>query len=114
MRKFIEADKLIAEINGIIAGVKVKKHPDEFGSIEQCLAAAEIEALNLTLDCIKELQQEQPEVDIAKEIEEYFKGWFVDEDLGLVKSDSWSCIVKDVKEVARHFYELGLKAKKEE
>lgn len=62
MRKYIPADKLIAEIKGIIAAVKAKNHPDELGSIEQCLAAAEIEALNLALDCIKELQQEQPEL----------------------------------------------------
>lgn len=57
--KYINADKLISEIKGIIAAVKVKNLPDELGSIEQCLAAAEIEAFNLALDCIKELQQEQ-------------------------------------------------------
>ena len=57
--KYIDSEKLIARIKGIIAVVKVKKHPDTFGSIEQCMAAAEIEALDIALDCIKELQQEQ-------------------------------------------------------
>ena len=66
MNKYINAKKLITQIKGIIAAVKVKKHPDELGSIEQCMAAAEIEALNLALDCIKELQQEQPEVQVIQ------------------------------------------------
>lgn len=56
--KYIDAEKLIAEIN-INVALLMAKHPDAFGTIEQCLAAAEIEALNLVLDTIKELQQEQ-------------------------------------------------------
>ena len=54
------------------------------------------------------------EADLEKVIEEYFKGWEVNEDLGLVKSDGWSCIVKDLYTVAKHFFELGLKAQKGE
>ena len=74
MRKYIDSEKLISEIKGIIAAVKVKKHPDELGSIEQCLAAAEIEAFNLALDCIKELQQEQPDnEDIDKVAQELYE-----------------------------------------
>lgn len=108
MRKFIETDKLLAEIERRIKETEsMKPSFDQFW-------AAQISAFKGVKTIITTLQQEQPEVDIAKEIEEYFKGWFVDEDLGLVKSDSWSCIVEDVKEVARHFYELGLNAKKEE
>lgn len=72
--KYIDSEKLIAEIKGIIAAVKVKKHPDEFGSIEQCLAAAEIEALNIALDCIKELQPKQPDnEDIDKVAQELYE-----------------------------------------
>ena len=62
MEKYIPADKLIAEIKGIIAAVQTKNHPDALGTMEQCLAAAEIEALNLVIDDIKELQQEQPDI----------------------------------------------------
>lgn len=65
MNKYINAKKLITQIKGIIAALKVKKHPDELGSIEQCMAAAEIKALNLALDCIKELQQEQPKFNVG-------------------------------------------------
>lgn len=110
MRKFIDAVKLIAEINEIIVTVKVKNHPDEFGSIEQCMASAEIEALNLTLDCIKELQHEQPEVD---------ENFFFDEILYVFDSNGWLPPKSEesmnvLETIARHFYELGLNAKKEE
>lgn len=59
MSKYIDAEKLTAQIKGIIGAVKAKNHPNEFGSIEQCMAASEIEALGIALDCIKEQQQEQ-------------------------------------------------------
>ena len=55
----------------------------------------------MVLDIINRLQQEQPEVDLEKEIEEYFPesafytGWNYD----------------DMEEVARHFYELGKNSK---
>ena len=108
--KYISAEKLIAEIKGIIAAVKVKKHPDEFGGIGQCLAAAEIEALNLALDCIKELQQEQPEVDLKKELyrwrHKHFKGKR-DGDYNGEYLERESQL-----DLARHFYELGLNARK--
>lgn len=64
MNHYIDADKLTAQIKGIIAAVETKKHPDVLGSMEQCLAASEVEALGLALDCIKELQQEQSDADL--------------------------------------------------
>lgn len=64
MNKYIDADKLTAQIKGIIAAVETKKHPDVLGGMEQCLAASEVEALSLALDCIKELQQEQADADL--------------------------------------------------
>lgn len=64
MNKYIDADKLTAQIKGIIAAVETKKHPDVLGSMEQCLAASEVEALSLALDCIKELKREQADADL--------------------------------------------------
>lgn len=61
MRHLIESEKLIAQIKGIIAAITVKNNPNEFGTEVECMAAAEIEALNLVLETIKELQQE-PEI----------------------------------------------------
>lgn len=60
MRKYIDAEKLTAKIKGIIAAVEVKQRPNALGSMEQCLAASEVGALGIALDCIKELQQEKP------------------------------------------------------
>lgn len=50
------------------------------------------------------LKQEQQEVDLEKEIEEYFPEWAF--------YTGWD--YDDMQEVARHFYELGLNARKEE
>lgn len=66
-------------------------------------------AYDALLNTINSFQQEQPEMDLEKEIQEYIQklgfgyGGWVD---GL--SD------EDLKHIARHFYELGLKARKEE
>ena len=62
--KYIDAEKLITKIKRIIAAVKENNRPNELGTIKQCMVAAEIEALNLAVDCIKELQQEQSETDM--------------------------------------------------
>ena len=62
------------------------------------------------------LEQEQPEVDLKKEIETYFKGWYMDEtDQGyILHTPDDHAGLMSVTQVARHFYELGLNARKEE
>ena len=52
----------------------------------------------------------------SKEIDAYFKDWYVDEsDQGyILKTQNGSAVMGDVKNVARHFYEIGLNARKEE
>ena len=52
------------------------------------------------------------DMDLEKEIKEYFDGWNVIEDIGLCRADGWSVIPKDLPPIARHFYELGLNSKK--
>ena len=114
MAHYIDADQLKAEIKGIIKALKVKKRPNESESIvqciEQCMFEGEIEALNIALDFIKGLQQKQQEVDLETEYQEFCKDnpfpWssqyvnreYIDE----------LCL-----SVARHFYELGRKAKED-
>ena len=107
--KYIDADKLKAEIKGIIAAVQTTNHPDALGTMEQCMAAAEIEALNLILDAIKRLQQEQPEVDLEKEIEEHVKGMPMSEFTHESEIDEhWDW----AREEFRYFFGLGLNARK--
>lgn len=62
----------------------------------------------------KSLQQEQPEVDLKKEFNHYCFD-FKDPDTGEdIPKNQISFNVEDALNVARHFYELGLNARKEE
>lgn len=61
------------------------------------------------LQIINSLQQEQSDVNLEKEIDMFVDGWSIDEYLGLVNDEGWSVTVGDIKNVARHFYELGRK-----
>ena len=57
---------------------------------------------------------EVKEVDLDKTINDYFKDWKFDEELDImVKPNNYSATFNDIKEVAKHFFELGLKAKEE-
>lgn len=58
---------------------------------------------------IDSLQQEQPEVDLEKEIETYFKGWYMDEtDQGyILHTPDDHAGLMSVKQIARHFAKWG-------
>lgn len=58
--KYIDAERITAEINKIIEGLKINCNPDPLGTTEECLAAAEIEALGLVKDIIGKMKQEEP------------------------------------------------------
>ena len=58
-------------------------------------------------------KQEPASEDLEKECSQYFENWTVQDDLGLTKPDGWSCIVKDLYDIAKHFFELGLKVKQD-
>ena len=98
--KYIDADKLIAEI------ARRKKQDVTFRE----------RSLLIDMEtAITSLQQEQPEVDLEKEIKRYFNGWQEDEEYGgAVRPDCYSATLDDCKNIARHFYELWLNARKEE
>ena len=58
----------------------------------------------------------KPEVDLEKEICEYFEGWrinYYSETEELLKTNGCTVDIDDVKDIARHFYELGLNTRKE-
>ena len=57
---------------------------------------------------------EVKEVDLKKEIEEYFKGWTDDYDNGGAACHYQYVQVNDCKAIAKHFFELGLKTQKGE
>lgn len=54
---------------------------------------------------------EVKEVDLERLVNDYFMGWYFDRDLDiLAKPNHYSATVGDVKEVAKHFFELGLRS----
>ena len=56
---------------------------------------------------------EVKEVDLEKIINDYFKDWKFDDELDImVKPNNYSASFTDLKGIAKHFYELGLKAQK--
>ena len=59
-------------------------------------------------------KQERPEVDLEKEIEKQIRSTFYDLDGIAIMGTSKYASVEDMEYVARHFYELGLNARKEE
>lgn len=58
--KYIEANKIKTEINLLINGLKRSCNPNPLGTIDECIAAAEIEALRLVIELIDKLKQEEP------------------------------------------------------
>ena len=106
--KYIDSEKLIAEIERKI-GICEKQRSD---AIEvECYALADdasarMGELNVVLETIASLQQEQPEMELEKALDEYYKN----ADFGPSEAIEY----ETHKDIARHFYELGLNAKKEE
>jgi uncharacterized protein (DUF2164 family) len=53
------------------------------------------------------------EVDLEKIINDYFKDWKFDDELDImVKPSNYSASFIDLKEIAKYFFELGIKAQK--
>lgn len=49
------------------------------------------------------------EVDIEKEINKYFADWITDSEYGdAVKPNYCGCSLDDCKDIAKHFFELGM------
>ena len=96
-KKYIDADRLKAEIDKRYAEYLAKMKKDDFTYYEGMA-----DALDLFEQFIDSLQQEQPYVSLEKEYEEY-----VDKDPVFGKLiNHFAGII-----VARHFYELGKKSK---
>lgn len=115
MSKYIDAEKLKAEIERLNEeynkSIPIKVPKDKMEATKMLLCMGKVEVLNKVLCVLDSLQQEQPEVDIEKEIEEHAEnmphGEFT-HDSECVEHEEWA------KKEFRHFYELGLNARKEE
>ena len=100
MNKYIDADLLIRKIKNQIRLENLNFAA--LGGGEQSLC---IKILTWVLKQIDSLQQEQPEVELEKELDKFY-----DSPLWERENVSWMTYTR----IALHFYELGLKARKEE
>jgi len=109
--KYIDADKLKTELESIydnmLRRIKIDKDNSDYWE-------GKADAYRNVIDAISSLQQERSEVNLDKEIDNYFRNW--DEgggyDFTIINSDNKIVRLNDIEEVAHHFYKLGLKARK--
>lgn len=100
--KYIPAEKLIAEIRIIH---QLLEHRDvRLNQVKKIRTECMIEFCKCILDVVTSLQQEQPEVDLDSALTG-FMGRYAYENGGEYPSAI---------DIARHFYELGLNARKDE
>lgn len=102
MKRHIDADKLKTEINKAFGNLsKYNKESFADSPYTQGHLIGQKQAIEHILFIIDSLQQEQPEVDLEKEINNYHI---------TKKPHVW---FHTLDEIARHFYELGLNARNE-
>lgn len=107
MAKYIDADRLKAEIKRQIRLEELNFAALGGGGQTFC-----INTLEWVLKRIDSLQEEQPEVDLENEIRSMWeKCGPTDEGMGL---ESANIVNEQFDYIARHFYNLGLNARKEE
>ena len=106
MNKYIDADRLRAEID---------KHQNDVNEISQkhggknSFRMGRQMEIDLFRRFVDSLQHEQPEVDLEKEIDEIWNPRF---NLGWDEHSALSMNHEGFVYIARHFYELGLNARK--
>jgi len=113
--KYIDTEKLIAEIESrkekwLLASRLVRKGKDK-----AMYAAGKSSAYTEFLSLVTSLQREQPEVDSLIRCE--LPDMVDDKRLGLCYCNQFGnhrMTIKDVREIARHIYEFGLNARKED
>ena len=106
MGKYIDANRLCAEIE--------KTYKSEIQPWLSGVSATSA-IYDYVLPLIDSLQQEQPEADLEKEIEEYFEGWTDSPDYSQAINAEGECVSTDeIIEIVRQFFNLGLNARKEE
>jgi hypothetical protein len=100
MKKYIDAEKLIAEIEQLKEANKTStKHVSEY--VQGGIYGFDL-AVEKTLAIITSLQQEQPEVDFKKEIDdELDRNW-----------NGYYIEYRRFVESAKYFYKLGLNTRK--
>lgn len=111
MTHLIDKSALVAEIEKFEKALKNACKPNPFGNVEECMTAAELQALDVVKEAINTL--EMKEADYERELSKYVSNgihrFFPNEGDDYYNMDSvvWQDYVI---ETAKHFFELGLKA----
>lgn len=114
--KLIDKDRIVAEIERRVQNCA--KQREEMLNAQCYTLADDASARMGELTCIKDFLDtlESKEVDFEKEIDDYINTHFSECEDGVLISDSSSMelTLLDITPLAKHFYELGLKAQKGE
>lgn len=105
MSKFIDADRLRAEINRRIKSHKELSEKPEMSDLKLELQMVD-NSLQGIISFINSLQQEQPEVDLEKEIKDICRGYRINE------SHEQELGKQDIENIVRYSFNLGFNARK--
>ena len=113
MTHLIDSEKLTAEIKRLDEKYRTIRVNGKLQEAREAdLVIKVLHSLSIT---ITSLQQEQPEVDLEGEIRDYFSKWDYDYyNCVITMGNGIVATLSSIQNVARFFYELGLKARKEE
>lgn len=95
---------VIADVDKLINSLRRSCNPNPLGTMVECLAAAQIEALSIVKGSIEGINTK--EVDLKKEIDTYFDNYEIASKEDCYLTHEQACAF------AEHFFELGLKARK--
>ena len=102
--KYIDADKLIAEIERMRA---INRKAFEAEHVESGVFHGRTQAINHLSEFITSLQQEQPEVDLEEYIENEINHW----GLSLYEASYGTFSASQIDRIIRNAFELGLNAR---
>ncbi len=110
--KLIDKAAVIAEVDKLTNSLLKSCNPNPLGTMIECLSDAEIEALSIVKDSIEGINTK--EVDLENEITDYINRYYhirFDETL---ERGNDPLTTKDFEEIAKYFFELGLKQSSDE
>lgn len=113
--ELIDKAAVIAKIDKLITSLRKSCNPNPLGTMIECLADAQIEALSIVKESIEDINTK--EVDLEKEIDNFIYTYNGRQRLALEldwKQYQVKFEGKKLMDFAKHFFELGLIARKED
>lgn len=101
MSKYIDADKLKAKLDE-----HYRNYQSKYMETRNPYTLGLIDGFDLAEQVIDSLQQEQPKVDLEKEIIRFLES---EESTSHTNAGGYDVAFKDTVKIAHHFYELGLR-----